>query len=151
MADRLYTIGYEGAALGALLEALDKQSIDLLIDVREAPVSRKRAFSKKALARALGEARVDYLHLRALGNPKPGRDAAKRGDFETYERIFSAHLAGEAAQGALAEVAALLPERRVCLLCLERDHRRCHRAMVADALSADYGAEVVHLTATPQL
>ncbi len=142
MAKLLYTIGYEGATLGELLETLQRHDIELIIDVREAPVSRRREFSKGALSQALGQKRIDYLHLRALGNPKPGREAAKRGDGETYKRVFSAHLAGEAAQSALAKVAKLLSDRRACLLCLERDHTRCHRAIVADTLSTRAGVTI---------
>ena len=102
-----------------------------LIDIRDVPVSRKRGFSKKALSATLEGAGVGYVHLRDLGDPKPGRDAARRGDMQTFERIFRAHLEGREAQEALEQAVEITSGVRACLLCFERDHSGCHRAIVA--------------------
>ncbi|MGF1625186.1 MAG: DUF488 family protein [Alphaproteobacteria bacterium] len=143
----LFTIGYEAASLDQCISALTAAGVERVIDVREAPRSRKAGFSKGALAAALAEAGVDYLHLRPLGTPKPGRVAAHKGDLETFERIFREHLAGEEAQAALAQAAAIAGERRCCLLCFERDPARCHRSIVADAMADLSDIEIVHLVA----
>jgi uncharacterized protein (DUF488 family) len=70
----LFTVGYEGLMLEAFIQRLQSNSIQTLVDVRELPLSRKRGFSKRALAEALALQGITYLHMPALGCPKPIRD-----------------------------------------------------------------------------
>ena len=84
----LYTVGYEGADLSDFLNTLKVHKIKQIIDVRDLPLSRKRGFSKNALAAALAKIGITYLHLKALGDPKPGREAARSGDFASFRRIW---------------------------------------------------------------
>ncbi|SDJ04236.1 Protein of unknown function, DUF488 [Lentzea albidocapillata subsp. violacea] len=65
--------GYERVDLDAFLVRLGEQRVDVLVDVRLNPISRKRGFSKTALTNAVTSASVDYVHLRGLGNPKTNR------------------------------------------------------------------------------
>jgi uncharacterized protein (DUF488 family) len=143
----VFTIGYEGATVPAVLEALRDARVDLLIDIRAIASSRRPGFAKTALAANVGTIDVEYLHLRGLGTPAEGRAAARSGKHAEMRRIFLAHLATEKAQEGLAAVMDLVrDERRVCLLCFEADAKHCHRAIVADALAKRMGVEIVHLT-----
>ena len=90
MPDGFMTIGYEGAAIEAFVDTLGAAGVRTLIDVRDAPWSRRPEYAKRALAEALAAGGIDYRHLKGLGNPKPGRDAARAGDIETFPR----HLPG---------------------------------------------------------
>src|SRR3546814_15143370 len=92
----LYTIGYEGSDIAHFLLTLQQCGIKRVIDVREVPLSRKRGFSKTALAAKLVESGIDYSHFKALGDPKPGRDAMRRGDFSAFVDIYSEHQIGRA-------------------------------------------------------
>jgi uncharacterized protein (DUF488 family) len=147
MASTLRTIGYEGANLEGFLAALRRSRVSLLIDVRAVAVSRRRGFSKTALAAALAEAGIGYLHLRDLGDPKPGREAARAGRMGEFRAIYNSHLRGAVAQAALAEAARLAEQRSVCLLCYEADPAGCHRSIVATALARKTGMHVQHLFA----
>lgn len=141
----LLTIGYEGALIDDFVATLKLANVDVLIDIRDVPVSRKRGFSKKSLARALESAGLDYIHLRDLGDPKPGRDAARRGDIEAFERIFRAHLARDVSQEALTKAVEIATRVRASLLCFERNHAHCHRSIVAEAMGDREPFEVRHL------
>ena len=66
------TIGYEGGTVAAFIRALKDAGVELVLDIRAAPVSRKKGFSKNQLAAHLTEAGIGYRHLRGLGTPKPG-------------------------------------------------------------------------------
>ncbi len=143
----LLTIGYEGATLPDVLAALGRARVDLLIDVRAVPRSRKPGFSARLLAGSAEAAGIGYRHLQRLGTPKPGRDAARAGDAATMTAIFTAHMAGDEPQAALAEAVTLAQERRACLLCFERDPHFCHRTIVAELIAARTGQGVVHLAA----
>ena len=141
----LATIGYEGADPGDFIATLRAAGITLVIDVRELPISRRKGFAKSALSASLKEAGIGYLHLKGLGTPKAGREAARSGDRETFARIFAGHMASAEAVADLARAAALVEAERVCLLCLEREPALCHRSIVAAAIAADSAVTIVHL------
>src|SRR3546814_17179944 len=126
----LYTIGYEGSDIAHFLLTLQQCGIKRVIDVREVPLSRKRGFSKTALAAKLVESGIDYSHFKALGDPKPGRDAMRRGDFSAFVDIYSEHLATPEAQAALHDAVDLAMRSSSGLLCFERSPKECHRTMV---------------------
>lgn len=130
----LYTIGYEGASVEDLIATLELAGVAHVLDVRELPQSRRPGFSKNALATALADANLTYSHLRQLGDPKPGREAARRGDFEEFRRIFECHLSLESTQTALGEAISVASAKPTALLCFERDPRNCHRTLVAQAM-----------------
>jgi uncharacterized protein (DUF488 family) len=138
----LFTIGYEGRTLDEFLAALTDARVELLIDVRAVAASRRPGFSKTALAGAVREVGIDYLHLRPLGTPKAGRDAARKGRIQEMRRIYEDQLATPEAQLALQQAEAAALERRAALLCFERDAGCCHRAMVAERLVEQSGFEV---------
>jgi uncharacterized protein (DUF488 family) len=135
------TIGYEGATPDALLSALRGAGIETLVDVRALANSRRPGFAKGALSAALEAAGIGYLHLRALGTPAEGRAAVRAGRPAVMRRIFAAHLAGDEAQAALANLSDLARRQLVCVLCLEADPAQCHRTLVAQAV----GLPVRHL------
>jgi uncharacterized protein (DUF488 family) len=147
MQPELLTIGYEACTLPSVLETLRAARVGLLIDVRAMPRSRKPGFSKRQLAAGLDEAGVGYVHLQALGTPKPGRDAVRAGHPEVMHRIFREHMTSDRAQVELAQATGLSRERRVCLLCFERDPACCHRSIVAEMVTAETGQTVTHLLA----
>lgn len=149
MAHALFTIGYQDADPAALIAALQRAGVTLLLDIRDAPVSRKPGFSKRALAEATQAAGIGYRHLRGLGNPKPGRDAARAGDLAAYHRIFAAQLDSAAGRAELATAAALAAAQPACLLCFERDPAHCHRAIVAARLAESGHFTVRDLFAGP--
>ncbi|MEI9965338.1 MAG: DUF488 domain-containing protein [Caulobacteraceae bacterium] len=91
----------------------------LVIDVRAVAASRRPGFSKTMLAASLDEAGIGYLHLRALGTPKAGREAARAGRTAEMRAIFEAHLEEPQAQMALAEAAEIAANRPSALLCYE--------------------------------
>jgi hypothetical protein len=94
----LATIGYEGALLDHFIATLKSSSVRLLIDVRELPISRRKGFGKTALSTALEATNIGYLHLKGLGDPKPGREAARAGDYARFLKVFRAHMLTSAAQ-----------------------------------------------------
>jgi uncharacterized protein (DUF488 family) len=139
----IFTIGYEATTMDAFLAALKEAGVEQVIDVRALPLSRRPGFSKTSLAETLKEAGIGYVHLKALGTPKPGRDAAKKGDWQTMERVYAGQLELPEAQAEAAKMRALAAEKRSALLCFERDPHHCHRTMLLR--EEGDGAEVVDL------
>lgn len=146
MTTPLATIGYEGATVPALLQALQTAGVQLLVDVRAVTSSRRPGFSKNRLAENLSTVGIDYLHLRGLGTPAEGRAAARAGRWDELRAIFGEHMETIAAQTDLEALAELVRSgRRVCLLCYENDPAHCHRTLVAEALQPLVKVKVEHL------
>lgn len=141
----IYTVGYEGASIDDFVQTLLEAGVEHVLDIRELPQSRRKGFSKNILAGHLRDAGLTYSHCKALGDPKEGRDAARRGEFERFKAIFQQHLQNEASQNALNEAAALVKAQATVLLCYERDPKYCHRAIVATKLSAISDLPLKHL------
>ena len=145
MSISLFTIGYEGAVIKDFIKILKSFEIKVLVDIREVPVSRKRGFSKNALAQALEQVKIGYVPLRDLGNPKPGREAARRGDMSAFKQIFREHIRTDKALKALEQARDIAYGDRACLLCFERDYSSCHRNIVAEEMLGHKINEINHV------
>lgn len=140
---KLFTIGYEGAELTDFLARLKAAKVDVLLDVREIPISRRRGFSKTALGDALDASGIAYRHERQLGSPKAIRHRLREdGNYRRFFRDFDRHLER---QGELLDTLARELKGNVALMCYERDHASCHRRSVAEALADLLGKTPVHL------
>jgi len=139
----LYTVGYESLVIGDFLELLKSHGIEYLVDIRDAPISRKPGFSKAALAEAAATVSIRYSHVRALGCPKPIRARQKANpDWARYTRDFKLYLGAQGA--AVTELRAIAAKAPACLMCYEADVNRCHRLYVAEAIIRQ-GDETRHL------
>ncbi|CCD87000.1 conserved protein of unknown function [Bradyrhizobium sp. ORS 285] len=147
----LFTIGYEHTPAKAVLDELQSAGVKLLIDVRAVAASRRPGFSKSQLAAGLDERGIAYVHLRGLGTPKEGREAARSGHYDTLHKIYSAHLKTPQAKEQMDELASLVKTAGpVCLLCYERDHAHCHRQWIAEIIEERDKVRVENLVA-PQV
>jgi uncharacterized protein (DUF488 family) len=142
---KIFTIGYEGTTMDAFVAALLAAGVARVIDVRALPLSRRPGFSKTPLSGALRHAGIGYVHLKALGTPKRGRGAAKKGDVATLRTVYHEQLELPEAQAAAARLLDLAAEMPSALLCFERDPCHCHRTLLMEAVGQ--GAEVVDLYA----
>ncbi len=142
---RVLTIGYERSTQDAVIARLAAAGAEQVIDVRAVAASRRAGFSKTRLAAGLAEAGIGYLHLRALGTPKSGREAARKGRIEEMRAIFAEHLATAEAVDALARLEAEVLRMRSALLCFEAEAVGCHRRVLAERLMARLGAVVEDL------
>jgi uncharacterized protein (DUF488 family) len=122
----LFTVGYEGRQLDELIAVLMAAEVELVIDIRALPLSRRRGFSKTPLGDALRATGIDYVHLRVAGNPF-------RRDDDALAK-YAAHV--EASDGVVTEVAETARGKRAALLCYEADVAECHRGILAPKVAA---------------
>lgn len=142
---KLYTIGYEGQPQAAVIDRLKAAGVQVLADVRAVAASRRAGFSKTVLAGSLAEADVEYVHLRGVGTPKAGRDAARAGRLDELHAIYDAHMREPAFQLDFERLRATAADRPTAILCFCGDHRKCHRGILSARLAAEDGFEVVNL------
>ncbi len=131
----IVSIGYERRDVSELIGLLRANGVVTLVDVRLNPISRKKGFSKKALAAALGDAGIEYRHERELGNPKENRDPFRRG-LESARQRYTRHLQN-GAHSVLERLVDLASTSRIALLCYERDHDQCHRSCILETAQTD--------------
>lgn len=140
---KIFTIGYEAMTMGEFIAALTSAGVQRVIDVRALPLSRRPGFSKTPLRGALAEVGIDYVHLRALGTPPAGREAARKGRQAELEEIYAGQLELPEAIAQGAEMVALAAGAPSALLCFERAPGGCHRSLLIKAVAPD--AEVINL------
>ena len=138
-------VGYEGLSVEQLIERLKTAGVDVLVDVRLTPLSRKPGLSKRRLSEALSVAGIRYVHDRRLGNPKDNRaayaDAASPAGAAARARYRGMLGHGNGAEG-VRDLASLSEQHTVAVLCFESDETHCHREQVIAAV-AEARASVV--------
>jgi hypothetical protein len=144
----IFSIGYEGKPIGAFIAMLKQNGVVRLIDVRQAPYSRKPGFSKKPLEEALQAAGIDYVGIPELGTDKASRDAHKSDEniapiLKEYQAKFEKNFSHYGHLKTLAQ------EKPSAIMCYEEDYRQCHRQFIEERLEAD-GFKVIHLGGDPQ-
>jgi uncharacterized protein (DUF488 family) len=139
------TIGYEKTSQDDFIASLLNQEIEVLVDIRDRAQSRRPGFSKTSLSQAVNNAGIEYVHFKALGDPKEGREAARAGLYEKFQEIFSDVMASDSAKEALSEVESIAKSKRICLMCYEKSHEYCHRKIVSEYLEKSLGWKAIHL------
>ncbi len=130
MASQLFTIGYEGTDIKSFILQLKENAVECLLDVREIPFSRKRGFSKTALAKRLSAEHIRYLHFKELGSPKNVREKLKQTrDYEEFFNNMDAYLAHK--KESIESAYHYVRQYVCCLMCFERQASQCHRTIVA--------------------
>jgi uncharacterized protein (DUF488 family) len=143
---RLFTVGHSNLAAPALLEILGRAGVQHVGDVRRFPASRRHPqFSRDALAAALRQTGIGYVHLPDLGGRRePRPDSPHAGWREAGFRGYADWMETAAFARALAQLLRLAGEQPLAMLCAEADWRNCHRGLIADALKLR-GWDVLHL------
>jgi len=142
----LYTIGYSTRTIEEFLALLKAHDIQEVIDVRTIPRSKHNPqFGQDMLSLALKEAGIAYTHLAKLGGLRhPTRDSVNTGWQNTSFRGYADYMATAAFQEGLEELKAIAEKKRVATMCAEAVPWRCHRSLIADALTTQ-GWEVLHI------
>lgn len=139
----VYTIGYEKRDAEGLLAVLLDAGIDVLVDIREKPVSRNRQFSASALAPICEQSGVGYESWTELGSTEHQRDTLREtGDFAEFRKRFR-DLVVRGRDAEMLRLARLAKRKTIALLCYERAHEECHRCIVSELLAESIDATVV--------
>jgi DNA-3-methyladenine glycosylase II len=143
---KVHTVGHSTRAADELVELLRAFDVSLVADIRTIPRSRHNPqFNRDVLRRTLRSRRLRYEHLAELGGlRRPRRDSTNTGWRNASFRGFADYMQTEDFEAGLARLRALTTEGRVALLCAEAVPWRCHRSLIADALTAR-GALVEHI------
>ena len=131
----IHTIGHSTRPIASFIELLNAHRIELLVDVRRWPQSKRHPhFNREALSASVSETGIEYLWRGDLGGfRKPAANSVNSawqvGAFRAYADFM---LTAEFDKIA-AEIEKLAGAQRIALMCAEAVHWQCHRQLLADA------------------
>jgi uncharacterized protein (DUF488 family) len=142
----VYTIGHSTHPLEEFTRILQSFAVALVADVRTVPRSRHNPqFNRETLPGDLAAAGLGYVHLAGLGGLRKTRpDSPNQGWRNPAFRGFADYLQTPEFETALSELMKLARERCTAVMCAEAVPWRCHRSLIADALTVR-GVRVAHL------
>lgn len=143
----LLTIGHGTLAADELASLLHDAGIEVLVDVRSYPGSRRNPqFAREAMERWVPEHGVEYRWERRLGGRRRPSERSRHVALrhEAF-RAYADHMEQPEFHEALQSVLDLAAERRTAVMCSESVWWRCHRRLIADAATLLHGADVQHV------
>jgi uncharacterized protein (DUF488 family) len=149
----ILTVGHSNHEEDEFVDLLRGAGVELIADVRRYPGSRRQPhFERTALAAILLQAGIGYRWFgETLGGRRTASPDSVNGAWENKQfRGYADHMASDEFTAGLTELEELAREQRVAMMCAEAWWVRCHRRLIADALTAR-GWRVLHLGANGRL
>ena len=133
----IFTVGHSTLPIQRFIALLQTYGIERLVDIRTMPRSRHNPqFNVTALAGSLTAEHLEYVHIPALGGLRRARkDSPNTGWRNGGFRGYADYMQTEAFQNALEALIHMSRQKRIAIMCAEAVPWRCHRSLVADALS----------------
>ena len=143
---KIWTIGHSTRSTNEFTVALKSFQIEVLVDVRSFPGSRRYPqFGQASLSRSLEEVEIQYLHLPELGGRRRARaDSANLAWRNEGFRGYADYMEGEDFHRGIEGLIDLARSRRTAIMCAEAVWWRCHRGLISDYLKVK-GIEVIHI------
>ncbi|MCS7098323.1 MAG: DUF488 domain-containing protein [Candidatus Methanomethyliaceae archaeon] len=131
MPPRIWTMGYGSKNKEKVIYMLKSNGIELVVDIRRWPTSRKEGFKKEELERWLKDNGIDYYWLGEL------LGGYRSGGFEKY-------MESQNFKEGMRKLLEIAFKKRTCILCLEESPKACHRRFIAEYLKRE-GFEIAHI------
>lgn len=145
----MLTIGHSTLPVEVFLAILRENKVAMLADIRTVPKSRHNPqFAQENLEPALATAGIEYRWFRELGGLRHTRkDSINTGWRNASFRGYADYMQTPEFASALDGLLKTVPEAHTALMCAEAVPWRCHRSLVADALTVR-GIPVEEITYT---
>lgn len=143
------TIGHSTHPLDVFISMLKKNEVTHVLDVRTVPRSRKNPqFDKATLPESLHAAGIKYTHLPGLGGLRRAQKDSINGAWHNPSfRGYADYMQTPEFEANVQRVMDLADVERCVLMCAEAVPWRCHRSLIADALTLR-GARVEDIIAS---
>jgi uncharacterized protein (DUF488 family) len=133
----VFTLGHSTLPIERFIALVRTYGIERLVDIRTVPRSRHNPqFDDSALELSLEAEHIEYVHMAGLGGLRhPRKDSSNTGWRNAGFRGYADYMQTAAFETALEILIAMSRQKRVATMCAEAVPWRCHRSLVADALS----------------
>lgn len=148
----IWTIGHSTLSLIDFISLLKFFDIQILVDIRSYPGSRRLPhFNKENLEKSLPANGIMYLHLKELGGRRKVNPASKNTGWRLDAfRAYADYMETDSFKNALSELEALASKSNTAYMCAEALWWRCHRSLVSDFLLLK-GWSVFHIMSNNKL
>jgi len=127
----VWTIGHSNRSIEKFLALLSEHNIEVLVDIRSFPTSKIEHFKREEMERWLPEHGIEYVWFgKELGGYRRGG--------------YGVHMKTEVFREGVAKLLELARQKRVCIMCMEKNPKYCHRRFLTAYLERK-GAEVIHI------
>jgi uncharacterized protein (DUF488 family) len=135
----IWTVGHSTLTIEQFLGVLSSFQIQLLVDVRSFPGSRRYPhFNKEELRRSLTAVGIDYVHMPELGGRRKTRPDSKNVVWRNQSfRGYADYMETQAFREGAKQLLERARDRRTAIMCAEAVWWRCHRSLISDYLKAD--------------
>ncbi len=134
---QIYTIGHSTRSIEEFIELLNAFEIKKLVDIRTIPRSRHNPqFDQENLKASLKKAKIGYRHLKELGGRRHSRkDSINTGWYNASFRGYADYMQTNEFWKGLEKLEKIAEKKNCAIMCAEAVPWRCHRSLVADALT----------------
>lgn len=141
--DTIFTIGHSTRTAQQFLELLEATGVRRVADIRRFPGSRRYPhFAKEQMQMWLPAAGIEYVHHAELGGRRKGQDDSPHIFWQNESfRAYADYMDTPEFRSAIERLADEAREKPTAIMCSEAVPWRCHRRLVADALTL-HGFEV---------
>jgi uncharacterized protein (DUF488 family) len=135
--DEVLTIGHSNRSFDEFLELLRAHHVTLVVDVRTMPGSRHNPqFNRETLILSLHHAGIDYVHLKGLGGRRrKQKDSPNQGWKNASFQGYADYMQTAEFEESIEQLMRRVQGQRAVLMCAEAVPWRCHRSLIADALT----------------
>ncbi|MFI5333838.1 MAG: DUF488 family protein [Chlamydiales bacterium] len=133
----IYTIGHSTRSIEEMIALLKAHGIQTVIDIRTIPKSRHNPqFNQEVFKNTLNKNKIGYRHLKELGGLRhSSKDSINTGWINASFRGFADYMQTPSFQKGVEKLEKIAAKKRCVLLCAEAVPWRCHRSLIADALT----------------
>jgi uncharacterized protein (DUF488 family) len=143
---RIYTIGHSTRPIAEFIKILEIYQIQQVVDIRTIPRSRHNPqYNRETLPNSLAESKIEYMHIAGLGGLRhPHPDSINLGWRNASFRGYADYMQTPEFGEHIKQLIQLAQEQPIVIMCAEAVPWRCHRSLVADALTL-WNIEVIHI------
>jgi len=144
---KIYTIGHSTRKIEYFLDMLESHAIEEVVDVRTIPKSRKYPqFNQEQLKSSLRKSKISYHHLPKLGGLRHTTKSSINTGWQNLSfRGFADYMQTDSFWEGIEELEKIAKKSKVAIMCAEAVPWRCHRSLIADALTL-HAWHVFHIT-----
>jgi uncharacterized protein (DUF488 family) len=135
MRSMIHTIGHSTRTIEQFVGLLKAHSIELLVDVRRWPASRRcPQFNRETIAASLSAEEIHYLWRGDLGGfRKPAADSPNTGWRVGTFRAYADFMLTSEFEKIMTDMETIATRSPTALMCAEAVPWRCHRQLLSDA------------------
>lgn len=143
---KIWTVGHSTRSIQEFVEILNSFGIEILVDVRRYPGSKKFPhFNKEKMENTIPEKGIEYIHLENLGGRRKVQKESKNNAWRLKSfQGYADYMETEEFKMAADKLQKLASEKRVAYMCSEAVWWSCHRSLISDYLKIR-NWEVMHI------